>query len=189
MKLWITLAIGTAALGTTYAFGQGEGREGGQSAAKKPIQATSGPLTVGEMNATIEKLEIAIRRVVLANSQAPMSHPAVPDRPATRSEVIAEFWRLYQLAKPNFKFTPRPVNLQVKSISIPTDNAQRKPLEALIKHGFIGKVSPLAAGSGDSLTLSDYGDALGFFLSRISDLTHTPSSRWSPYMFNHRDGG
>lgn len=152
-------------------------------------QGNAGPVTLGEVHATIEKLEVAIRRVVLASPQPAVSQSLAADRPATRSEIIGELWRLYQLAKPRFKFTPRPVLLQVKSITLPAEDASRKPLEALIRHGFIGKVAPLAAGEGDHLTVEQYGDALGFFLSRIGDLTHTPSARWSPYMFNHRDDG
>jgi len=189
MKTWTLLAASMAILAAAMAGGQGEEKAKLSTGAKKPAQAAaSGPVTIGEVHATIEKLEVAIRRVVLSSTQAPLSHNTAENRPATRSEVIGEFWRLYQLAKPNFKFTPRPVALQASSLTVPPADEMRKPLETLIKHGFVGKVSPLAAGTGPNMTLEDYGDALGFFLARIGDLTHTPSARWSPYMFNHRDG-
>lgn len=190
MRIWTLLAASMAILAATMAGGQSEEKTKLSPSAKKPAPAAAaGPVTIGEVHASIEKLETAIRRVVLSNSQAPMSHGTAENRPATRTEVLAEFWRLYQLAKPNFKFTPRPVALQAKSITVAADDGMRKPLETMIKHGFVGKVSPLAAGTGPNMTLEDYGDALGFFLARIGDLTHTPSARWSPYMFNHRDGG
>ncbi|HRK21834.1 MAG TPA: hypothetical protein PLX06_08500 [Fimbriimonadaceae bacterium] len=177
-------------LAATLAIGQEETKAKLSSGApKKPVQTTPGPVTLGEMHATIEQLEIAIRRVVLANNQPPVGHNLAAERPATRVEIINEFWRLYQLAKPSFKFTPRPVVLQLKSITIPSEDAARRPLETMIKHGFIGKVAPLASNEGPNMTVAEYGDALGFFLARIGDLTHTPSAKWSPYMFNHKDGG
>lgn len=177
-------------LAASVAIGQEETKTKLSSGApKKPIQAAPGPVTIGELHATIEKLEIAIRRVVLANNQPPVGHNLAAERPATRTEIISEFYRLFQLAKPNFKFTPRFVALQVKSITIPAEDPMRKPLETMIKFGFIGKVAPLTSADGPNLSVAEYGDALGFFLARIGDLTHTPSAKWSPYMFNHREGG
>jgi hypothetical protein len=32
----------------------------------------------------------------------------------------------------------------------------------------------------------EFGDALGFLLLRLAELTHTPSSKWSPYMNAHQ---
>lgn len=171
---------------TLSVFSQGEG--GLAKKSRPAVSAPAGPLSVAELNASIDKVEIAVRRVVLANRQNPAARPAMEDRPATRQEVITEFKRLFEMARPHFKFTPRPVKFDATMISIPTGDPARAPLETMIRFGFIGKVAPIATALGPNLTLEEFGDALGLFLARIGDLTHTPSEKWSPYMFNHKDG-
>jgi hypothetical protein len=34
----------------------------------------------------------------------------------------------------------------------------------------------------DTLTIEEFGDALGYFFARLADLTHTPSFEYSPYL-------
>jgi len=177
-----------AALAFGIACGTQDEKTGLSKSSKKPAPpAANGPITLSELYATVERLEAGIKRVVLGQNSAVSHRTVTADRPATRGEIIAEFYRLYLAAKPKFRFTPRPVKFDPKLISIsPTENV-RKPLEKMIQLGFVGKVAPLATASTPNLTLPEYGDALGFFMARIGDLTHTPSTKWSPYMFGHRD--
>lgn len=171
-------------------FAQEEQKTGLSKGAKKPAaQAENGPVTLSEVFVTIERVEAGVRRIVLGQNTPVAPRKVAQDRPATRSEIIAEFYRVYLAAKPKFKFTPKAVKYDARLLSIPSTESVRKPLEAMVRNGFVGKVSPLAAGATPNLTITEYGDALGFFMARIGDLTHTPSSKWSPYMFNHLDGG
>lgn len=176
-------------LGMAFAIAsssQDEQKTGLSKGATKPVaQGDTAPVTVAEVYATVDRLETAIRKVVLREKATYTPRKVGADRPATRPEIIAEFYRLYLSAKPKFKFTPRPVPYNAKLFTISSE--AREPLEKLVKTGFIGKVAPVATGTGPGLTIEEYGDALGFFMARIGDLTHTPSSKWSPYMFNHRD--
>lgn len=189
MRLWAKLLICSAVVSMSACSGAQEDKSGLSHTTKKAAAPmVNGPVTLGEVYATIDRLEQGVRRVVLASTQAPNERSASPDRPATRAEILGEFWRLFQLAKPYFKFTPRPVNFEAKNLSTPASDPLRKPLETLIRYGFVGKVSPIATNTASDMSLEDYADALGFFMSRLGDITHTPSSKWSPYMFNHRDG-
>jgi hypothetical protein len=58
--------------------------------------------------------------------------------------------------------------------------AQLANLESLIRGGYVGKVSPLATSTEDSMSLLHFGDAVGFFMSRAAEVTHLPSPKWSP---------
>lgn len=182
-----TRVIWAAALLAAFLFVGVQAQEGFTKKTRTAASTTNGPLTQAELYASIEKAESAVRRVVLAANPGGMAHRSAEDRPAKRTEVIAEFGRLFTLARPHFKFTPRFVKYDPKVLSIPLQDAARKPLEDMIKFGFVGRIGPIAAGSAPTLTLDEYGDALGFFLARMGDLTHTPSAKWSPYLFGHKD--
>lgn len=181
---FVACAFGAA----TMIFAQDEEKSGLSKTKAQPIKVDAGHVTLPELYATIERLELGVRRVVLSSAQAPVSRKDVPNRVAKRTEITAEFWRLFQLAKPHFKFTPKAVAYRQNLLSIPATDPQRKALETMIRFGFIGKVAPLATSSAPSLSIPEYGDALGYFIARMSDLTHTPSAKWSPYMFGHKGG-
>jgi hypothetical protein len=185
---WRLLAVGTAVISAAILFAQGEEQTGLGKTAKKPSPpASNGPVTLSELYATTERLENGVRKVVLGSTSKAKAHVVSPDRPAKRSEVILEFHRIFSLAKPKFKFTPRMVKYDPKVLSVPTTDPARKPLESLVKYGFIGKVAPMATSTLPTITIPEYGDALGYFVARIGDLTHTPSAKWSPYLFNHKE--
>lgn len=182
------VSVACALSAAAFLLAQSEEKSGLSKSKAAPIKIDNGHVTLTELYATIERVELGVRRVVLASAQAPLTRKDVQDRVAKRTEITAEFWRLFQLAKPHFKFTPKAVVYKPDMISIPAADPQRKPLETMIRFGFIGKVAPLATSSAPSLSIPDYGDALGYFIARMSDLTHTPSAKWSPYMFGHKGG-
>jgi hypothetical protein len=57
---------------------------------------------------------------------------------------------------------------------------QRDNLEMLVRMGAVAKIGPLATGPGNVLTVPEFGDAIGFFLARMAQMTHLPSSKWTP---------
>lgn len=137
-------------------------------------------LTKKDMAEAVTKIDKAISKVL---NQRPLSLPAETSAaPATREDVIRIFDRLFEKFKPAFKFTPRFVKYDPAVLTIPKNKPERAMLEKLIRWQFVAKVGPIAAGNKNTLTLEEFGDALGFFTLRVADLTHLPSARWSPYL-------
>ncbi len=100
----------------------------------------------------------------------------------SREQVVAEFNAVFLAIQPDFKFKPRLVAFNPGVLKI--SRAERAPLVRLIEYGCVGKVSPLATGPTDSLTPAELGDALGLFTSRIAELSHMPSAKWTPILMD-----
>jgi hypothetical protein len=136
---------------------------------------------VSEVNAIFAKYERVMRKVLgLPGSTAPSQ--SKDQKPATRAQILTGMNHLFEMCKPEFKITPRDAKYDANTLAVPKGNPQRPVLEKLVKWGFIGKVSPIATSKSDNFSLTEFGDAMGFFLMRMADVTHTPSSKWSPYL-------
>lgn len=151
-----------------------------------PSNADSSPLTLVEMAAVMQQVETAVQTVVLRNYK-PVARTKYGEGTAKTPLIVSEFGRLFSLSKPRFKITPTPLPVNQKVLSIKSGDPARPKLEALIKWGFVGRVSPLATSPKLTLTPEQFGDAVGLFLARMAELTHTPDSRWSPYMNWHQE--
>lgn len=159
------------------AMAQGEGKQERRAMGSQ----SSTPVRASEVDFTINKYERVIRKVL----GLPGSNSAIMSKdtkPATRAQILNGFNRLFEMAKPEFKMTPRESKYDASLFVVPKGLQNKGVIEKLVKWGFIGKVSPLATSKTDSLTLAEFGDAMGFFLMRVADLTHTPSAKWSPYL-------
>jgi hypothetical protein len=126
---------------------------------------------------------IETRRVIgaaLEHSLPPTVNIGSGSSPVTRDQVVAEMDREYEALRPQIKFTPNPAPIDPDMLRI---SASVKPkLIKLIKLGFIGRVAPLATGPKASLEPAEFGDAIGFFITRMAQLTHMPSPKWSPLL-------
>jgi hypothetical protein len=100
------------------------------------------------------------------------------ERPVTRGEVVAEMARLYNAAEPTFRFIPIAAPYDPSKFRI--DLGQRPSLTKLVVRGCVGRIAPLAVGPGPGLTPSQFGDALGFFMARLAQMSHLPSPEWTP---------
>lgn len=143
-------------------------------------QPAQPPLTRGEMAAVFARLEAAERSVLKLPAAKPKP-PSKPADPAQRSDALLEFGRLYRLAKPSFSFTPRPIALQNELFGSLKGRPALTARE-LVSWGFLAPYGPLITQKAESMSLADFGDAVGFFLARLADLTHVPSERFSPYL-------
>jgi len=161
--------------------GNAQEKTGLSSAKPKPkTDLLKSVLTKKDMVEAVSKIDKAVSKVL---NIAPLSLPAeTSTNPATREDVIRTFDRLFAKVKPSFKFTPRFVKYDPAVLTIDKNKPERAMLEKLIRWQFVAKVGPIAAGKKNTLTLEEFGDALGFFTLRIADLTHVPSARWSPYL-------
>jgi hypothetical protein len=174
-----TLLVGVAAVLSICAMAQPSSAPGqtpsSLGSAKKqtpPAVITSGPVTQAEAAEVLRKVERAYTEVKAAS----------PDQPVTRGFLIEQMERLFQLSQPHFKFTPRKVAFDAKVLSLPAGHPNRKSLEKMIAWGAVDRVGTLATSPKPSLSPQEFGDAVGFFVARMADLTHMPSYRWSPYL-------
>lgn len=172
MKSLVAIWVITAVLSGT-AWSQGGSRS-------KPSTDLA-PVTKREAAETLSRVRVAVYKVILRKTAT-----AYKWKPGaglvTRSELIMELFKLLRESKSSFKYTPTMATYRASDIVVPASSPARKPLEELMAWGFIGKVDPLATSSRDSFTTTEFGQMLGYFLSRLCELSHTPSTKFSPML-------
>lgn len=137
-------------------------------------------LTEGEMWAVLNQVETGLSKVLGIRRQLVKIRLENNGRnPAGREQVIARLDRLFETTRPTFKFTPQPQPVDASVLRGSTTTLAS--LKKLIAWGAIAPRGPLATG-GSNVTLAEFGDAVGYLISAIASLTHTPSSVWSPYL-------
>jgi hypothetical protein len=135
------------------------------------------PVTEAEAAAVFRKLEQAMGTVIKAKPKTETSLKPSP-QPVTREQVVREMDRLFEAARPAFRFTPRKIPVQLDRLMVARE--AQPAAERLIAWGFVGRTSPMVIGAARPMTVQSFGDELGFFIARLAELTHTPSSKWSP---------
>ncbi|HEY0865986.1 MAG TPA: hypothetical protein VGE01_01330 [Fimbriimonas sp.] len=135
------------------------------------------PVSQAEARAVFARASTVMKPVLGRN----FGTPSIPSatKPVTRGQVILELGRMFDAAKPAFKFTPVKVKYDPKRLTL-TNPAQKTQAMRLIEFGAAAKLGPLVAGNRDSLTIKEFGDAVGFFIARMAELTHMPSRKWTP---------
>jgi hypothetical protein len=179
MKAVVTLLLACAVVGAQAQ----EPQTGLHKSKPKAVPNVAGYVTEADAKAVFARAEQVIRRITGSTATVPAIKLA-GSQPITRSKTVEQFERLYAVVRPQVKITPRPVkiNMSVIKMSGPAKNT----LVRLVKLGAVGNYSNLAAGSVDKLNATEFGDSLGFFLARMAQLTHTPSSKWSPPLMRDR---
>lgn len=173
-SFWTTSTLSVLAL-VSLASGQ---QEGVHKHTPRAVQTTNAPVSQSEARTVFVKVESLMRKSL----DLPAAKPGVgiPQSSAAvkRSQVVAEFARIYQVVRPKVKLTPRDTAFDPKVVKL-TDAKQKANLLALIKMGAVARIGPLSVGPTDSLTVPEFGDAVGFFISRMAFMTHLPSSDWT----------
>ncbi len=149
---------------------------------KKPIStsvSSQSPVTQAEAEATFTKVGSVYLSLLHLNP--PKFNVKSPAIPVTRSDVILMLSKLYQIAEPKFIVTPTPVKVDMPRVKVDSPAAKSECLK-LIQKGCVANYSRLATGPGTTLTVYEFGDAVGIFLARIAEMTHMPSSKWTPYL-------
>ncbi len=137
----------------------------------KPVTAREARETFGRMVALLTK----VHGQPLGTGSIPLA-----DRPVTRTETVAEMARIYRASEPTFRFTPAPTPYDASKFRI--DAMQKTSLGRLVKQGCVAPLGPLATGPGLGLTPKEFGDAVGFFMARLSQVSHMPSPKWTPML-------
>ncbi len=177
MKSIVFLGIGVVA---AICLAQQQPKTGLAKPQQKTTAVSSGPVTEREARIVFGKVDSFLLPVVGKMSLEPASmHDS--SSPATRDSVARQLWQIFVAAKPHFKFTPNKVAFDRKLLKI-DDSEDLANLETLISWGCVAKIGPLAVGPQRSMSIKEFGDAVGFFMARIAQLTHMPQSRWTPML-------
>lgn len=174
MRVFVALAIvGVAAFGVT--------QDGSITRRTSKPSIAQAPVTSGEVVKSMNRVDAALRSVLGAKSAPAKPLPKDAQTIAKKDMIVRHFYALYEVAKPYFKYTPRPINVDRNAMrAAPPD--VRAALEKLVASGCVGSAGPLGAYTSDPMTIQQFGDALGLLVARLAELTHTPSSKFSPYL-------
>lgn len=156
----------------------GAAQGGLESLKKRNVAPANGAVTQTEVALTMRRVETTFFRVTRLNKTLPAMTASA--NPAQRGEILTRMVRLVDELRGEFKFTPKRVAFNANSFTV--KSPARAQVERLVSWGFVAKTSPLVTGTKETLTTAEFGDAIGLYISRLADLTHTPSSKWSPYM-------
>jgi len=152
---------------------------------QQKISVSNAPVTQAEAYAMFQKVEKAFRAINGISEAGPASTITPSSAPITRDRTIVEMARLYDLVHPKFTIKLRTVLFDPAVFTL-HDKTAKAEASKLVAAGCIGKYSQLVAGSGNTMTVGPFGDAVGLFISRIAEFTHVPSSRFSPYLKSGR---
>jgi hypothetical protein len=136
-------------------------------------------VTEGDALLVFRRAEQLLRHVTASKAVVSPIKLQSSNRPADRQKLIGEFARLYNIAKPAFKVIPSPVAVNMKVINA-SDPDVRARLLLLVKRGAVANYGTLAAGPANSMTIRQFGDAVGFFLARMAQMTDMPNSEFTP---------
>lgn len=137
------------------------------------------PVTVGEANAVLHKVDSAIRKTL--GLPAPKATNDATSQPVTRAQVLARLDAMFEAYRPKFAYTPRPFRSETGEVAKANKDAKTAmTINKLVKWGCVGPVAPLAVGPSDTLTTEQFGDAIGYFMSQIAALTYYADPAWTP---------
>jgi len=146
------------------------------------------PVTVAEADAVFQRIDKAISDVLKIKPAE--KKPFGPNRAITRSEVVERMDVLFKRYKPHFQYTPRPYRYEVDVIKQYNKDAEtQKTIEKLAKWGFLAPVGPVVTGSEPSLSLTEFADAVGYFMSQTAALTYFADPKWVPNLQPPVSGG
>ncbi|QYK53412.1 MAG: hypothetical protein KF824_00640 [Fimbriimonadaceae bacterium] len=129
--------------------------------------------------------ESAVVQLDAAMSKRLKIKPIATVKPAqgniTRKEVAARLIALMKHYQSSFRVTPRPFDVYPEVIDkYNKDATLRADLLTLSRWGLIGPVGPLVSNPSENISEEEVGDALGYFYTQITYLSHQPDPRWTP---------
>lgn len=185
----LTVAVASQVGGNTGRREPAGGQNNGKPQVKKTNVAgvdVKAPVTKSEAAAVFTRARKAIASARIAPVAAKSTITA-GSAAVSREEVILEMGKILEASKKSIKFIPALTRYEAKSFRVGSAGS-KAALAKLVAWGFVGPVGPLATGPKPGLSIAQFGDAVGFFMARLADVTHMPSPKWSPYL-QPNDGG
>jgi len=146
----------------------------------KKLSESSVAVTRAEAVRTFERVGELLQSVLHVTS--PKHFSLKSDAVAvTRSEVLEQFGVLYHAAEPAFRVTMHDANFDPKRIKIDRPE-QKKLVDLLLVRGCVEPYCSLVTGRSKPLSVAEFGDFVGFFVARITEMSHTSSTKWTPYL-------
>jgi hypothetical protein len=143
-------------------------------------------VTVGEANVVLDRVDAAIRKTLALPAARATTDRS--DKAVTRAQILARLDAMFESYRPKFHYTPRPSRADASAAS--KSNKDPKTLATIAKlsrFGCVGPVGRLVVGPADTLSVADFGEAVGYFMAQIAALTYTADPKWVPALMP--DGG
>lgn len=174
-----SVAFAAALVAFVPAMGQDPPQGTPHRAVAPSAAVANSPVTRSESVAVLKKLRSIVSNVLEIPEIGKISLGEAGSAPVSRDDVALFLDKLAKICEAKFTIsTARPPNLP--SMANSKSAAAKAAMDRLVKGGFASRQGPLVAGPGATLRVLEYGDALGFFLLRLAELTHIPSSKFSP---------
>ncbi|HXH61017.1 MAG TPA: hypothetical protein VNI20_06625 [Fimbriimonadaceae bacterium] len=143
------------------------------------LPGQAAPVTKAEAEAAIGKVDSAIRKVI--GLPAAEAKKVTDSTPISRAEFVKRLDSMFESYRPKFQYTPRPFHTDPAVVAkFNQDPGVQKRIDKLARWGCLAPVGPVVVGPGDTLTTSEFGDALGYFMSQIASLTYFADPKWVP---------
>jgi len=179
MKTLLCLALAILAIGTSFA--QDASSSLTKDSRKFRVTADTRPVTQAEALACLRQVQSALSSVLNVSTSTPGPKLHESKALVSREQTLLELNRLFVACKPKFVIKPARSKYDATRFVLHDKNA-KAAANNLVAWGCVPPVAPVVTGPGESMTPAEFGDALGYFVIRIADLTHTPSTRFSPLL-------
>lgn len=148
-------------------------------------QAAERPLSHAVLMKTTARVEQALRDATGVGGTVSV-RPAGENRPATRAEAAAQLDGLLTVVMPALRARPTTARADAAVVArSSTDAATRARIKRLLEWGVVAPVGPIVSARRETVTPREYGDALGYLVLRVSEL----SFRWDPQFSPDNMGG
>ena len=174
---WLSSFVLVVCLGAALAAAQNGDSQKAKPYVPRKIVISPQPVTRDEARKIFEKVNKCLGKVIAA-PKAPVAGMAGP-QPVSRAEIVDQLNRVFEAAKPAFTYTPKKVGFDPSLLTIKSGDSKAH-LETLIAWGCVDRVGPLATSGKDTLGVLEFGDAVGFFMARVAQLSHYPDARFTP---------
>lgn len=141
----------------------------------KPVDKDSAPITVAEFNQVAARVEKALQKAIGPLKLAPLSKDAKV--PVAAPEVVGRLHIWFAAAKPKFRLTPKMAKPDGTRHTFATPQ-----LKELLAWRLMNPKALLITDRTLRVSPGELGDTLGYFLTRLAELTHAPSSKFTPSM-------
>ena len=145
-----------------------------------PSFAVKEPQVTQAEAATVFAKAEQVLKSVLRHKDNPKPFPS-SNAIASREQILKHFLAIYTVVQPKFKITGTHMKTAPSVISVKSAEIKSIALK-LETLGFIDRFGPLVTGKTEGLQPNEFGDALGYFIARVAELSHTPTTKFSPYL-------